>query len=140
MNHPQLLSFAKKSITIWRKRWRIDQKWTIEPVYSSEPYVDDPKASCVQDDDGANYWKMKLTFYPPALEHKSDTTIRTRVNQIVCHEMGHIFHWPMSSFARNALPQRLWEEYLKHEEQLVTLQEQIFTNQKPKQGVKLTWS
>ena len=139
ITHSQLLAFAKKSIAVWRKRWRIDEKWDISVVYSSEPDVDDPKIQCWNDQDRAQYWKMRLVFYPPALEPKSDTTIRTRINQTVCHEMGHIFHWPMGSFAENVLSKSLYNEYLKHEESLVTLQEEIFTNQKLKQGVKLTW-
>jgi hypothetical protein len=134
-----MVKFAQRCVKVWRKRFRIDKKWDISVVFSSEPDEEDPKVMCKMDDDSAQYWRMKLVFYPPILEYKADQTIRAKVNNTVCHELRHIFYWPVSSFAKNVLSERLWWEYLKHEEQLVTLDEEIFTNQKPRQGVRLTW-
>lgn len=139
MKSNQLVTFANKSIKVWRKRLRIDKKWEIKAVYVDEPYEEDPETKCICDDDKAQYFRIKLKFYPPMMEY-ADATIRSKINHTVCHELLHLVQWQASSFAQNVLSDKLWGEYLKHEEGIVSLLEEIFTNQRPSQGVKLTWA
>lgn len=139
MDQTTLIKYAESSLSRWRKRLRIDRKWDIEIAYSSEPMEDDKDCACWCNDDKANYWRIKLTFYPPVLEYKTDATIRKRVDWYIAHELWHIFMWPMSSFVRNVVNAKLYNEFLKHEEQMCSLLEEIVTNQKPGHGVKLAW-
>lgn len=118
------LKQAESSVERWRKRLRIDPKWSIH--VAALPKQDGAVDLIQFGEDMAAYWEITLGLYPYFLEMSKEEW-KEHLDVSIMHEILHLIQWQFSSFAKNMLGKQCVPELEKLEEQVVQQLEEILS-------------